>query len=165
MTVDPYGQEREQNLAAYEARRRPATRASDADRERTVQQLQQHMAEGRLDYEEFSGRVDEAYASRTMDDLAHALRELPHVPVRASGSSPAAPRSNPLERVDEARARAVALGVNISIYVVVNVGLLLIWLFSSIEEGELEFFWPMFPLFFWGMAIVAQAVELRRRRR
>lgn len=164
MPVDPYGEERKQSLEAYEARRRASVRAGDADRERTVQQLQQHLADGRLDYEEFNERVDEAYAARTMDDLADALRELPRIPAqpRPNSSPVAAPRRG-MPVPDNVKARKTALAVNVAAYVVVNTFLVLIWLVNAVSDGPV-FFWPMFSLFFWGVSIVAQTVEIRRNR-
>jgi uncharacterized protein DUF1707 len=52
-------------------------RVSDADRERVAVALREHCAEGRLDLEELSERLDEAYRARTGGELEAALRELP----------------------------------------------------------------------------------------
>jgi DUF1707 SHOCT-like domain len=52
-------------------------RVADEDRERVVDALRRHCAEGRLALDEFTQRLDEAYAARTKDDLAFVLRELP----------------------------------------------------------------------------------------
>ena len=49
--------------------RRATLRASDADRERVVEQLRQHHVEGRLTVEELSERTERAYAARTLGDL------------------------------------------------------------------------------------------------
>jgi len=51
-------------------------RASDADRERAVDFLRRHAAEGRLDVEELSDRVGKALSAKTLgelDDLAYDL--------------------------------------------------------------------------------------------
>jgi hypothetical protein len=61
----------------------PALRASDLDRERTVEQLREHAAEGRLTLEEFTERMSAAYLARTNDDLEALARDLPAVPARA----------------------------------------------------------------------------------
>jgi hypothetical protein len=50
------------------SRRRPALRASDADRESVVEQLREECAAGRLTADELSDRVEKAYAR------AHARR-------------------------------------------------------------------------------------------
>ncbi len=55
----------------------PAVRVSDADRDRAVAVLREHCVEGRLALEEFSGRVEEAYAAKTTTDLEAIMRELP----------------------------------------------------------------------------------------
>ena len=52
-------------------------RVSDAEREAAVATLRSHYESGRLTFEEFSDRVDEAYAARTDVQLDAALRELP----------------------------------------------------------------------------------------
>jgi Domain of unknown function (DUF1707)/Cell wall-active antibiotics response 4TMS YvqF len=55
----------------------PAIRASDADRERTVELLRDHAAEGRLTLEELADRVSTAYRARTGDELARLTGDLP----------------------------------------------------------------------------------------
>jgi hypothetical protein len=55
----------------------PAVRASDAERDRAVATLQATMVEGRLTLEEYSGRLDAAYAARTREELDELLRDLP----------------------------------------------------------------------------------------
>lgn len=58
-------------------------RVSDADRDRAVQHLREHLVEGRLTLEEFSERVELAYRARSADELAVAGDSLPAV--RGSG--------------------------------------------------------------------------------
>ena len=55
----------------------PAVRASDADRERTVVLLRDHSTQGRLTLEEFSERMEHAYAARTLDELESLTDDLP----------------------------------------------------------------------------------------
>jgi hypothetical protein len=52
-------------------------RASDADRDRAVQALREHLAAGRLTLEEFTERMSAALAATTTADLDVPLRELP----------------------------------------------------------------------------------------
>ena len=54
-------------------------RASDADRERTVAALGEHLASGRLTLEEFDERSERAYAARTLRELAQLQADLPAV--------------------------------------------------------------------------------------
>jgi DUF1707 SHOCT-like domain len=77
----------------------PRLRASDADRERTVQLLREHHAVGRLTAEEFNGRLEQAFAARTLGALDELLADLPAIdlyqlpsagirPTRRGGSGP-----------------------------------------------------------------------------
>jgi hypothetical protein len=68
----------------------PRIRASDADREHTVERLREQVGTGRLSLEEFSERTADAYQARTVGELAALTRDLPvpapaaavrHVPV------------------------------------------------------------------------------------
>jgi len=67
-------------------------RASDAERDAVVGRLNRAVGEGRLTMDEFSGRVELAYAARTRGDLDPLLRDLPAgsegaVPATASGTA------------------------------------------------------------------------------
>ncbi len=55
----------------------PTERVSDADRDRIVTLLREHMAEGRLTLDEFSDRVAGAIEAVTRADLAACLTDLP----------------------------------------------------------------------------------------
>ena len=52
-------------------------RVSDAERDAAVAQLREHLAEGRLDLEEFAERMTAAYGATTNADLDRPLRDLP----------------------------------------------------------------------------------------
>ena len=52
-------------------------RVSDAERNRVVEVLKQHTADGRLTLDEFETRVEETLAARTGTELQAALRESP----------------------------------------------------------------------------------------
>ena len=54
-----------------------ALRVSDADREAAVEVLREHYFAGRLDVDEFTERVEQAYAARTVGELGQVERELP----------------------------------------------------------------------------------------
>jgi hypothetical protein len=56
-----------------------AMRASDEEREAIVDILKRHLADGRLDWEEFSERMDRAYAARTRPELDALVGDLPRV--------------------------------------------------------------------------------------
>ncbi len=62
--------------AAQPPERRPALRASDADRERVVDILRTAAGEGRLDVEELDERVSAAYTIRTLTELEELTLDL-----------------------------------------------------------------------------------------
>lgn len=61
-------------------------RASDAERDAVVGRLNQAVGEGRLTMDEFSERLELAYAARTRGELEPLLRDLP---VGTAGAAPA----------------------------------------------------------------------------
>ena len=68
---------------------RPALRISDAERESAVRTLGEHHAVGRLTYDEFVERMDQAYEARTHEQLDALTADLPEAP---------APRAQPRKR-------------------------------------------------------------------
>jgi class 3 adenylate cyclase len=68
-----------------------AERVADADRDRTVTQLREHVVEGRLTLDEFSERVGSALSARTRADLMAVMADLPQA--RPAGGSLPEPRS------------------------------------------------------------------------
>jgi Domain of unknown function (DUF1707) len=54
-------------------------RSSDAERDTTAFALGEHMALGRLDYEEFTLRLDDVFTARTTLELHAALVDLPRL--------------------------------------------------------------------------------------
>ncbi|WP_326688233.1 MULTISPECIES: DUF1707 domain-containing protein [unclassified Streptomyces] len=60
-------------------------RASDADRDRVADILREALAEGRLDAEEHSERVEAVYAAKTVGELEPIVRDLPAGRREASG--------------------------------------------------------------------------------
>jgi hypothetical protein len=75
------GEESENRLAA--GARAAVVRASDGDREAVAARLNEAVGDGRLTLQEFSERLDLAYAARTRGDLAPLTADLPATgPVR-----------------------------------------------------------------------------------
>ena len=57
----------------------PNIRVSDADRDRAATLLREHHAAGRLTAEEFSDRLDRAFAARTVGEIDGLLTDLPGI--------------------------------------------------------------------------------------
>ena len=107
-------------------------RASDHDRQRVIDELRRHTADGRLTLDEFEERVEEALRSTTHADLVHVLRELPQ-PV-SGGSRGVAPVKPP-----ERRRRRTGLPTPVLVVLLVVGG--------SIAMGH--FAWWLIPDGFW----------------
>ncbi len=111
----------------------PALRASDAERERTATLLRDHAAAGRLTPEELDGRLDGAYAARTVGELEALLHDLP----ANAQPSAAAPR----RAVGRPGARERALHL-VGLLVLVNVACNAIWLATGADGA----WWPKWVL-------------------
>jgi len=57
----------------------PNIRASDTDRDRAAALLREHHAAGRLTPEEFSERLDRAFAAKTVGEIDDLLKDLPGI--------------------------------------------------------------------------------------
>jgi len=146
----------------------PEHRASDAYRDRVAALLREAHAEGRLDMDELTQRLDATYASRTYAELAALTRDLPVAgdgplppPARMPEGVPSAAgrASPPARRTDRSlRGAWAAWGVAVSVNLV-------IWLLVSISSGDAIYFWPMWVAGPWGAVLLVLTVAERGRRR
>jgi hypothetical protein len=132
-----------------------ALRAGDADRRRVADELQRHYVEGRLSSDELTERVRQAMAARTLGDLDAVVRDLPRMSTPGAQRADAAPpravpeRPGPWGRRD-VRAHATS-------YLLVMLLLVAIWLLTT--PGG--YFWPIWPMLGWGVAVAAHALARR----
>jgi hypothetical protein len=108
--------------------------ASDAERERVVEALRTHAADGRLDADELEQRLEGAYAARTRADLLPLVADLPGQP---------APRARRTSRTLPRFAPVIALAI---LFVA-------IWALTGAD-----YFWPMWPI----GAMLLSSVKHRR---
>ena len=133
----------------------PELRASDADRQTVVTDLQRHYADGRLTTEELRERIGLAMASRTYSDLEELQRDLPRaVSVAQASTAACCNTSSPTQAQWRQSFRAHALS-----YLLVISGLVIIWLLSS--PGG--YFWPVWPMFGWGMGLASHGIAYKLR--
>jgi hypothetical protein len=132
----------------------PSLRASDADRESVAAQLRAARQDGRLDTEELDERLGQAYAAKTFGELAPLTADLAPAP---SASPPPAPA--PAAPAAPAAAADTQDGANWRVrwasWAGTSVLLIGIWAIICIASGELQFFWPIFPIGFIALGLVA----------
>lgn len=107
-------------------------RASNAERDRVIEVLRRHTADGRLTLEEFEQRVGEALAAMTRADLGPVLRDLPPLPPAAPVAARATARRTRWRSLDGGRAVLGAIAV--------------IVLVTVIASGAWGMWWIVFPL-------------------
>ncbi|MDQ6783553.1 MAG: DUF1707 domain-containing protein [Actinomycetota bacterium] len=62
-------------------------RVSDAQRQRAIDELGRHLAAGRLDADEYTGRVEAAALSVELDELDRLLADLPMLRIAEPGAA------------------------------------------------------------------------------
>jgi len=107
-------------------------RASDAERERTVDALRAHSTAGRLEAEELEERLGLALAARSRADLAALVEDLPDPPRRPV----AAPSRSRRHGGKDPRALLPIAVLLVAIWVVTGMG----------------YFWPVWPLLWFAFA-------------
>ncbi len=129
--------------------RRASLRASDADREQVVSALKQHHTDGRLTVEEFTERMQRAYTAKTFGELDVLTGDLPPL----LPPLPAEPRPDPVG-VARRRFRRHLLS-----YAWVNGFMIALWAIGSLVAGGALFFWPVWTLLGWGLALGTHAIR------
>jgi hypothetical protein len=109
-----------------------ATRAADADRERTVERVRRAAAEGRLKADELEERIEAALRARTHGELAQLTADLP------SDRRQRRRRRQSAELRDHRLAFAVAAP-----------GMVAIWALTGAD-----YFWPVWPILGWGSGLL-----------
>lgn len=115
----------------------PSTRVTDHERQATIDQLRLHTGVGRIDIDEFADRTERALTAQTAGELAEVTADLPFM------ESPEARD----RRVRSARQEALRPFLSV---MALLVG---IWLFTSLANREILFFWPIFPMLGWGIPL------------
>lgn len=128
-------------------------RASDADRNRVVEDLRTAAGEGRLEAAELEQRVGAALAARTAEELEPLTEDLPASSSTSTSAAAAAAASKPrpgrpLRRV----------GSQLQTYLVVMALLVTIWALTGAG-----YFWPVWPALGWGIGLMGPGGCSRRR--
>lgn len=117
-------------------------RVGTAEREATARILGSAMADGRLTMLEYEQRIDAVWKSTTRGELARVTDDLPAV--IDDKEEDLAKSREWREYLDEWRwwfgGAIIMTGI---------------WGFQSISDGELNGYWPMWPLGIWAVVLVA----------
>ncbi|WP_304451271.1 DUF1707 domain-containing protein [Nocardiopsis sp. YSL2] len=137
-------------------------RASDAEREATLEHLATAFVEGRLKHDEYELRVGLALRSVFVGDLEVLTDDLPARPVRTP-----VPVPEPSAAADDPgpRWQAPAIAVSWSEWTDewrwwsgIAVVLTTVWGVVSVMSGELVPYWPLVPLGIWAAVLLASAI-------
>ncbi len=129
--------------------KREGTRASDAERERTAEALNQHFLAGRLTAAEYDERLSVAYAARTREDLQGLLADLP-------------PLSEPEAREQPSGPWWRRLHPAVAVFALIATSWLVASLFGG---GHPHGFFPLWPLLIWGFVLFRWGPWRLRQRR
>lgn len=141
----------------------PHLRASDADRERVAAALREHCAVGRLTMAELDERLGQAYAARTLGDLAAVTHDLPEiepelpVPAEHSVTEHHLPAPPPMPSLPAARG-SVSLRQSVTGWLAMTIVLNVIWVLSGVTGGFSDY-WPGWPMGVGAAIIGAQYVR------
>jgi hypothetical protein len=125
-------------------------RASDADRERVVDDLRIHTGDGRLTVDELTQRIDRAYAAKTLAELDTLLVDLPRP-------------SNRLVPVPPSHVARIARGRSLSFVAarcaVLDAAAVVIWLATG--RG---WFWPAWVIIVTALLFARRVIKTLERR-
>lgn len=161
--------------------RQQGVRASDADRDHTIALLRRHHVEGRLDWDEFSERLDRASRAHTREELRELMTDLPPTaeqgaqgtPARQQPTGPWSGSGGPWSGGPRPGGRwyggrwfggwrrpwLIPPVVGLAILGAVLLGA---WAFGGPGPYHRGFFFPIFPLLFWGFLLFRLILPRRR---
>ena len=129
--------------------RDPAQRVTDVDRERAAALLSQAFRDGLLRVEEFDQRLSGVFAATTAGELDAAMADLPDGWVSEVRSFE--------EKQQRAERHRREWRAGLQVYLRVMTLLVGIWLVTAFANAGdahgLLYFWPAWPMVFWGMSL------------
>lgn len=135
-------------------------RVSDAERQEVADRLQKALNEGRLDLAEYDERLQSAYQAKTYRELKPLTADLPGPATPAKSQlAPAAHRTTAVEGAPAEpprRRRSSIPPIAFALILLAGLGLVV----TLASHGQV-FFWPLFPLGFWGLFILRGASRHR----
>ncbi|WP_281180178.1 DUF1707 SHOCT-like domain-containing protein [Actinomadura hibisca] len=126
-------------------------RASDADRNTTLEQLGDALAEGALDTPEYNRRLEQAVTATTVGQLTALTADLPVSRTALAKAEAARKAAQAQADKHEWRNEWGYWGGGALIMTV-------IWTINCVREHDLTFFWPVWPLGIWGAILLSYAL-------
>ncbi|MGH8792876.1 MAG: DUF1707 SHOCT-like domain-containing protein [Stackebrandtia sp.] len=132
-------------------------RAGDSDRQKVADRLRLALDEGRLDFAEYDDRLKQAYSSKTYRELEDLVSDIPRtVPESDSRLSRRVGTQVEQERHEDRRRRFFGgLQARWGGWLSMSVLLSGIWMITVVASGELQYFWPAWPIGIVGVCILA----------
>jgi len=131
----------------------PNVRASDADRDRVAALLREHHAQGRLTPEEFSDRLDRAFAARTVGELDELLADLPAIDLYRLPDAALTRRPRPVQgrgrRTGHPGRRSAAWRAAWGTWFTASLVCFVIWVLA----GAHGYVWPLWVALPWGAVL------------
>ncbi|MBG6089715.1 DUF1707 SHOCT-like domain-containing protein [Actinomadura viridis] len=138
----------------------PATtplRASDSDRDATIERLGDALAEGALDTTEYDIRLQQATTATTLAQLHPLTADLP-------ASQATLAKEDAARKAAQHHADKRAWLNEWSYWTGGAAIMTAIWAVNSLREGEWSFYWPLAPLGIWAAILVSYAIWPERDR-
>ncbi len=142
-------------------RRLPAhlMRASDTDRDLTIERLAVAFTEGRLDHDEYERRVGEALNAVLVGELRSLTADIPAPALAVPAPRPHRERERPSRPTPASRGPARSeWGEEWRWWSGAGVLLTAMWATASLVGGEFIPYWPLVPLGIWAAVLLASAI-------
>ncbi len=133
-------------------------RASDADRDQAVAQLSDHHVAGRLDPEEFTDRVSQALASKTLGELDLLFRDLP------TSTTALAPRGRSRPAMRRPESTPWRFRLHLGAYVIGCGGFVWASAFGAMDGTAYGSDWPLLAFLGWGAAVAWRGLRVSSTR-
>lgn len=127
-----------------------SVRVSDADCDRVVEALAEHHVAGRLSFSELNDRVEAAFRALTGADLTRLLNDLP----APSQRRPSVVRRTP----------CASSGDSWSAWTLTALICMVIWIATSVGDGQVSYFWPVWVIVPWGLTMMGSRLSRADRR-
>ena len=130
---------------------RPADRVGDTDRQKTAARLDQALAQGYLEMDEYEQRVQAVFQTHTTGELKDLLADLPLDRIR---------RADPRRRAARMAAARRGVRIHLGAFVAMTIVVLAVWAAVAATTGA-TYFWPIWPILGAAIGLISHALAIR----